>query len=130
MLVVDADGGARYKKEFAESVHRVIAPSTSANSADHTDTVVYPLVQMGPMSVTVDEQVTGRLFRGAPPDATLYLASGYFNLTSDYRYSIVDKCTAAFKILTAAPEVVTVAAECNAALCSTHGVTLRLCCLP
>jgi len=72
------------------------------------DTVVYPLVQMGPMNVTVDEDVTSRLFRDAPPRAILYLASGYFNLTNNYRRSIVDQCQATFEILTAAPEVILV----------------------
>jgi len=103
-LFLDADGGARYKKEFADSVHQLIAPS--ASDPDPTaDTVVYPLVQMGPMNVTVDEKVTSKLFRSAPPTATLYLASGYFNLTNSYRRSIVDQCRATFEILTAAPEV-------------------------
>jgi len=90
-------------------VHQVIAPSTSA-AADcdpSADTIVYPLVQMGPVNVNVDEQVTSRLFRSAPTGALLYLASGYFNLTDNYRRSIVDQCTATFKILTAAPEVTT-----------------------
>jgi len=102
----DKDGGARYKKEFADAVHRVIAPSANAESDPTADTVVYPLVQLGPVNVTVDERVTSRLFRCAPLGAVLYLASGYFNLTNSYRRSIVDQCTATFKILTAAPEVV------------------------
>jgi len=109
---LDADGGARYKKEFADAVHRVITPSSSALDPDPmtdpdavSDTVVYPLVQMGPVNVTVDEQVTSRLFCHAPPSATLYLASGYFNLTNRYQRSIMDQCRATFEILTAAPEV-------------------------
>ena len=104
-MSLDTDGGARYKKELADSVHRVIAPSTSLQSDPTADTIVYPLVQMGPVNVNVDEQVTSRLFRSAPPGAVLYLASGYFNLTDNYRRSIVDQCTATFEILTAAPEV-------------------------
>jgi len=104
-LLLDADGGARYKKELADSVHKVIAPSTSPAFDPSTDTIIYPLVQMGPVNVNVDEQVTSRLFRSAPRGAVLYLASGYFNLTDNYRRSIVDRCTATFEILTAAPEV-------------------------
>ena len=105
-LFLDADGGARYKKEFAASVHQVIAPSASADSDPTADTIVYPLVQMGPVGVNVDEQVTSKLFRSAPHGAIVYLASGYFNLTDNYQQSIVDQCTATFKILTAAPEVI------------------------
>lgn len=110
MLYIDADGGARYRKELADAVHKVIAPSRSADQGDVVisplDTVIYPLVQMGPVDITVDERVTSKLFHCAPPAATLYLASGYFNLTNSYRRSIVDRCTATFKILTAAPEVI------------------------
>ena len=106
-LFSDADGGARYKREFADFVHQVITPSVSAADYNPTeDTIVYPLVQMGPVNVTVDEHVTSRLFRSAPADALLYLASGYFNLTDNYQCSIVDQCTAVFRILTAAPEVI------------------------
>ena len=106
LLNLDEDGGARYKKEFADAVHQVIAPaSTSAACDGDADTVVYPLVQMGPVNVTVDEHVTSRLFRSAPSAATLYLASGYFNLTNTYQQSIVDHCSATFEILSAAPEV-------------------------
>jgi len=108
---LDADGGAQYKREFADAVHQVIAPSLSSDCADRVrsaekDTVVYPLIQMGPVNVTVDERVTSRLFRDAPSAATLYLASGYFNLTDTYQQSIVDQCAATFSILSAAPEVV------------------------
>ena len=67
--------------------------------------MVYPLVQMGPVDVTVDETVTGRVFRGAPSRAVLYLASGYFNLTDNYQRCVVDECAATFSILSAAPEV-------------------------
>jgi len=60
---------------------------------------------MGPVDVTVDETVTGRVFRGAPSRAVLYLASGYFNLTDTYQRCVVDECAATFSILSAAPEV-------------------------
>jgi len=113
MLRADVDGGVRYKRQFAAEVRQVIAPSTdfadSSRSVENKeDTVVYPLVQMGPVNVTVDEEVTSRLFRGAPSAATLYLASGYFNLTDTYQQSIVDQCAATFSILSAAPEVLIV----------------------
>ena len=103
----DADGGAHYKTQFADAVHQLIAPSSRHSDADSAgcDTVVYPLVQMGPVDVTVDETVTGRVFRGAPSRAVLYLASGYFNLTDNYQRCVVDECAATFSILSAAPEV-------------------------
>jgi len=105
---LDVDDGARYKREFADCVNQVIAPSPLADSIPTTDTVIYPLVQMGPANINVDERVTSKLFRNAPSGAVLYLASGYFNLTDNYRRSILDQCTATFEILTAAPEVMIV----------------------
>ena len=69
------------------------------------DTLIYPLVQMGPFGIRHDEIVTKALFEKALPDVTVYLASGYFNLTKQYMNSIVKDCTANFEILTAAPQV-------------------------
>lgn len=68
------------------------------------DTLIYPLVQMGPFGIRHDEIVTKALFEKALPDVTVYLASGYFNLTKQYMNSIVKDCTANFEILTAAPQ--------------------------
>jgi hypothetical protein len=70
------------------------------------DTVIYPLVQMGPFGVRIDEYVTDRLFKSSLPDVTVYLASGYLNLVDKYKHSIVHQCAATFRILTAAPEVI------------------------
>ncbi|XP_077407774.1 CDP-diacylglycerol--glycerol-3-phosphate 3-phosphatidyltransferase, mitochondrial isoform X2 [Vanacampus margaritifer] len=68
------------------------------------DTWVFPLVQMKPLGIQVDEQVTQRLLRDAGPDSTVYLTSGYFNLTRAYM-SLVLGAGAGYRILTASPEV-------------------------
>ncbi|XP_061564826.1 CDP-diacylglycerol--glycerol-3-phosphate 3-phosphatidyltransferase, mitochondrial [Cololabis saira] len=68
------------------------------------DTWVFPLVQMKPLGIQVDEQVTERLLTDAGPDSTVYLTSGYFNLTQAYMQLVLG-VGASFRILTASPEV-------------------------
>jgi CDP-diacylglycerol--glycerol-3-phosphate 3-phosphatidyltransferase len=99
----DRDGGKKYRSKLGAYIKELIRPKST--SFDTTaDTVIYPLIQMGPANVTVDEQVTNTLFRRASSDVTIYLASGYFNLTDHYMHSITNDCTAAFRILTASPQ--------------------------
>lgn len=77
---------------------------------DHTkdikeaDTVIYPLVQMGPLGITVDQEVTRQLLGEGDPAAVCYLASGYFNLTSEYMDTILQS-NATFEMLMASPQV-------------------------
>ncbi|XP_035814049.1 CDP-diacylglycerol--glycerol-3-phosphate 3-phosphatidyltransferase, mitochondrial isoform X2 [Amphiprion ocellaris] len=68
------------------------------------DTWVFPLVQMKPLGIQVDEQVTQRLLTDAGPDSTVFLTSGYFNLTRAYM-SLILGAGASYRILTASPEV-------------------------
>uniref|UniRef100_A0A3B4F480 CDP-diacylglycerol--glycerol-3-phosphate 3-phosphatidyltransferase n=1 Tax=Pundamilia nyererei TaxID=303518 RepID=A0A3B4F480_9CICH len=68
------------------------------------DTWVFPLVQMKPLGIRVDEQVTQRLLTDAGPESTVFLTSGYFNLTRAYM-RLVLKAGASYRILTASPEV-------------------------
>ncbi|KAK7004516.1 CDP-diacylglycerol--glycerol-3-phosphate 3-phosphatidyltransferase mitochondrial-like isoform X1 [Biomphalaria glabrata] len=69
-----------------------------------TDTVVYPLVQMGPFGVTHDEMATLGLFRSSEPNDNILLASGYFNLTDHYMSVILDQSLGKFSILMASPQ--------------------------
>uniref|UniRef100_A0A668A9E2 CDP-diacylglycerol--glycerol-3-phosphate 3-phosphatidyltransferase n=1 Tax=Myripristis murdjan TaxID=586833 RepID=A0A668A9E2_9TELE len=68
------------------------------------DTWVFPLVQMKPLGIQVDEQVTQHLLTGAGADTTVFLTSGYFNLTRAYM-GLVLGAGASYRILTASPEV-------------------------
>ncbi|XP_062270024.1 CDP-diacylglycerol--glycerol-3-phosphate 3-phosphatidyltransferase, mitochondrial [Platichthys flesus] len=68
------------------------------------DTWVFPLVQMRPLGIQVDEQVTQRLLTDAGPDSTVFLTSGYFNLTRAYMRLVLGAGTN-YRILTASPEV-------------------------
>ncbi|KAK1881659.1 CDP-diacylglycerol--glycerol-3-phosphate 3-phosphatidyltransferase mitochondrial [Dissostichus eleginoides] len=68
------------------------------------DTWVFPLVQMKPLGIQVDEQVTQRLLTDAGPNSTVFLTSGYFNLTRAYMRLVLG-AGAGYRILTASPEV-------------------------
>ncbi|XP_030256313.1 CDP-diacylglycerol--glycerol-3-phosphate 3-phosphatidyltransferase, mitochondrial isoform X1 [Sparus aurata] len=73
-------------------------------SEGEDDTWVFPLVQMKPLGIQVDEQVTQRLLTDAGPDSTVFLTSGYFNLTRAYMRLVLG-AGANYRILTASPEV-------------------------
>jgi len=126
LCCLGSDGGRAYRLRMRQLVEEVTSPGKQSSidcaypwflpraggqhaspRADGSivDTLVYPLVQMGPFGIQQDEVVTRALFQRAPADATLYLASGYFNLTDRYVDCITNECRAKFDILTAAPEV-------------------------
>ncbi|XP_053197653.1 CDP-diacylglycerol--glycerol-3-phosphate 3-phosphatidyltransferase, mitochondrial [Scomber japonicus] len=73
-------------------------------SEGEEDTWVFPLVQMKPLGIQVDEQVTQRLLLDAEPDSTVFLTSGYFNLTRAYMRLVLG-AGPSYRILTASPEV-------------------------
>lgn len=69
----------------------------------HADTWVFPLVQMGQLNIMHDSAVTLRLLQTAPQGARLKLATGYFNLTSEYISAVLKQCRATCDLLTAHP---------------------------
>ncbi|XP_061913164.1 CDP-diacylglycerol--glycerol-3-phosphate 3-phosphatidyltransferase, mitochondrial [Entelurus aequoreus] len=71
---------------------------------EEEDTWVFPLVQMKPLGIQVDERVTQRLLSDAAPDSSVFLTSGYFNLTRAYMRLVLGG-GARYRILTASPEV-------------------------
>ncbi|XP_051771429.1 CDP-diacylglycerol--glycerol-3-phosphate 3-phosphatidyltransferase, mitochondrial [Ctenopharyngodon idella] len=68
------------------------------------DTWIFPLVQMKPLGIYLDEQITKQLLIEAGGDSIVYLTSGYFNLTRTYM-QIVLGAAADYRILMASPEV-------------------------
>ncbi|XP_057681617.1 CDP-diacylglycerol--glycerol-3-phosphate 3-phosphatidyltransferase, mitochondrial isoform X2 [Corythoichthys intestinalis] len=85
-------------------VRQQLLLSQRQHSEKEQDTWVFPLVQMKPLGIQVDEQVTQRLLHDAGPDSTVYLTSGYFNLTRAYMRLVLG-AGADYRILTASPEV-------------------------
>ncbi|KAJ3607944.1 hypothetical protein NHX12_024995 [Muraenolepis orangiensis] len=59
---------------------------------------------MKPLGIRMDEQVTQRLLTKGGRDATVFLTSGYFNLTRAYMRLVLG-AEADYRILTASPEV-------------------------
>ena len=120
----DNDGGAHYKEEAIRRLMPLLDPnsypqsnasfdnpsecsSAGAQSDDtsNTDTVVFPLVQMGPFGISIDDTVTRRLLETSPVGSEICLASGYFNLTGHYIAAILDASKSSCNIVTASPEV-------------------------
>ncbi|XP_031837297.1 phosphatidylglycerophosphate synthase 1 isoform X2 [Nomia melanderi] len=69
----------------------------------NVDTWVFPLIQMGQLNIYHDSQITLKLLQTAQPGATLRLATGYFNLTSEYSDALLKNCQGTCHLLTAHP---------------------------
>ena len=69
-----------------------------------SDTVVYPLVQMGQYGIQQEEQVMVKLLKEANGGDHIHLASGYFNLPPIYMDPML-KSSANYSVLAASPEV-------------------------
>ena len=80
-------------------------PAKNSSYQRNCDTWVVPLVQMGPVGISVDDHVTQRLWREAREDSRIFLASGYFNLTDRYEEILLEQSKASFNIVTAHPKV-------------------------
>nr|XP_060501223.1 CDP-diacylglycerol--glycerol-3-phosphate 3-phosphatidyltransferase, mitochondrial isoform X1 [Panthera onca] len=68
------------------------------------DTWIYPLIQMKPFEIQIDEIVTETLLTEAERGTKVYLTTGYFNLTQAYM-DLVLGTRAEYQILLASPEV-------------------------
>lgn len=58
---------------------------------------------MGQLNIYHDSQITLQLLKKALPGATLRLATGYFNLTSEYSDALLRDCRGTCHLLTAHP---------------------------
>ncbi|ODM92515.1 CDP-diacylglycerol--glycerol-3-phosphate 3-phosphatidyltransferase, mitochondrial [Orchesella cincta] len=79
-------------------------PSKVESSSIKDDTWIFPMIQMGALDVFMDHEATCEVFRKAPFNSTVKLATGYFNLTSEYINTIVGDSTASYEILMAHPK--------------------------
>ncbi|KAK6626002.1 hypothetical protein RUM43_006306 [Polyplax serrata] len=67
------------------------------------DTVIFPLLEMGPFGIHTDSTITTKILEQYQEDAQVFLTTGYFNLTNSYIDTIIDKSKAKYKILMAHP---------------------------
>ncbi|XP_067860118.1 CDP-diacylglycerol--glycerol-3-phosphate 3-phosphatidyltransferase, mitochondrial isoform X2 [Heptranchias perlo] len=86
------------------SEEELALPSDVGRTVSCTDTWIYPIIQMRPFEIRIDEQVTETLMTEAEVDSKMYLTSGYFNLTRAYMNLILGT-SADYQILLASPEV-------------------------
>ena len=68
-------------------------------------TWIFHFVQMGQLSIYMDNFLTGQILQKVPRNAELCLATGYFNLTQDYMDSLLEASQPNIHILMAHPLV-------------------------
>ncbi|XP_062976208.1 CDP-diacylglycerol--glycerol-3-phosphate 3-phosphatidyltransferase, mitochondrial isoform X2 [Elgaria multicarinata webbii] len=79
-------------------------PKAVGDVQPEPDTWIYPLIQMKPFGIQIDEIVTETLLMETERGANVYLTTGYFNLTQAYMDLILGT-RAKYQILLASPEV-------------------------
>uniref|UniRef100_A0A8D0NW70 CDP-diacylglycerol--glycerol-3-phosphate 3-phosphatidyltransferase n=1 Tax=Sus scrofa TaxID=9823 RepID=A0A8D0NW70_PIG len=109
--VMDVINSARTRQQMlhAQTFHgdSLWTQEDAAASGDRRpalDTWIYPLIQMKPFAIQIDELVTETLLTEAERGARVYLTTGYFNLTQAYM-DLVLGTRAEYQILLASPEV-------------------------
>ncbi|KAG8507477.1 CDP-diacylglycerol--glycerol-3-phosphate 3-phosphatidyltransferase, mitochondrial, partial [Galemys pyrenaicus] len=109
--VMDVIESARTRQQMlhAQTFHgdSLLAQEDAAAAGDRRpapDTWIYPLIQMKPFEIQIDELVTETLLTEAERGARVHLTTGYFNLTQAYM-DLVLGTRAEYRILLASPEV-------------------------
>lgn len=112
--VMEVINSARIKQEqlhtrtsYSNSMEGEISscdPKAVGDGQSEPDTWIYPLIQMKPFGIRIDEAVTKTLLMEAEQGASIYLTTGYFNLTKTY-VDLILGTRAKFQILLASPEV-------------------------
>ncbi|XP_042308518.1 CDP-diacylglycerol--glycerol-3-phosphate 3-phosphatidyltransferase, mitochondrial [Sceloporus undulatus] len=113
--VMEVINSARTKQEWlhtqtfhSNSAEEEIAlstdPKATGDGQPEPDTWIYPLIQMKPFGIQIDEIVTETLLMEVERGASVYLTTGYFNLTEAYMDLILGT-RAKYQILLASPEV-------------------------
>ncbi len=69
------------------------------------DTKIYPLVQMGICDIDQEDHVIRRMFSSNSEGSTVHLASGYFNLTTEYSDLVLKRGKFKLNVLSASPQV-------------------------
>nr|BAH14776.1 unnamed protein product [Homo sapiens] len=89
--VMDVINSARTRQQMlhAQTFHSnsLLTQEDAAAAGDRRpapDTWIYPLIQMKPFEIQIDEIVTETLLTEAERGAKVYLTTGYFNLTQAY----------------------------------------------
>lgn len=95
---------ALHAQTFHSDSHVAQGAAAAGHRRPAPDTWIYPLIQMKPFEIQIDEIVTETLLTEAERGAKVYLTTGYFNLTQAYM-DLVLGTRAEYQILLASPEV-------------------------
>lgn len=68
---------------------------------------MFPLVGLPPLSVSQDSTVTRHILESAESGSLVHLATGYFNLTEEYKATMIRNSKASYRLLMAHPTVST-----------------------
>ena len=102
----DWDRGMQFKKAANSVVNNFMKKwmqkSASNYQQSQGDTIIFPLLQCGPLWITQDEEITSRIFESVPEGSMSHLATGYFNLTSNYLKCIL-RAKGSYNVLCAHP---------------------------
>ncbi|KAI9319682.1 hypothetical protein BX666DRAFT_1915188 [Dichotomocladium elegans] len=101
LFKVQAHG--RLVRFLEQQKERASAENDTAGTSKNGDTAIFPVIQMGPLGIRQDEQITMALLGLATKDWVIHLTSGYFNFTDRYKAMIL-RAPAQFRFLTASPE--------------------------
>ena len=90
--------------EASDSNNEVLP--TADTSTKETDTWVFPSIQMGPLGINQDEELTSKFLEksGKVKGSRIVFGTGYFNLTDEYMHAIMHKSKANFDIICAHPK--------------------------
>ncbi|XP_044740378.1 CDP-diacylglycerol--glycerol-3-phosphate 3-phosphatidyltransferase, mitochondrial isoform X2 [Chrysoperla carnea] len=98
----------KFVHEASSKIKSLLNRTAEVQKFDNTlstkDSWIFPLVEMGQLNVHNDSIVTKTFFSRAQPNSTIYLATGYFNLTNDYMQTLIDKRSAQCRVLMAHPK--------------------------
>lgn len=104
-LEFTAEAKRRIEGLFEKQLKRTTtSPFQWPNPGSH-DTWIFPFVQMGQLSIYMDNLLTRQILEKVPQNAELCLATGYFNLTQDYMDSLLEASQPNIHILMAHPLV-------------------------
>merc|ERR1712086_980412 len=76
------------------------------SKAEHqtgADTWIFPSIQMGPLNIKHDSDLTEQFLLSGAEGARFKFATGYFNLTNEYKHVMLNSSKASFDVLCAHP---------------------------
>ena len=67
------------------------------------DTWIFPSIQMGPFNIKHDSDLTENFLKSGAEGSRFKFATGYFNLTNEYKNVMLNSSKASFDVLCAHP---------------------------